>query len=124
VTTYPDAVALTLAHLAPLLAPVPVRSRVPDPRPVALLQVRRVGGGDGLVRDFPLLELTAWDADEDDAHNLLMSARSHVHAMQGQVIDGVQCYTVAEFSGPRQSDDPRTGTPRYVMTVELSLRAE
>ncbi|MGH3878066.1 MAG: hypothetical protein ACRDSK_13635 [Actinophytocola sp.] len=120
---YPDAVALVIAYLNPLLTP-PVVSRVPDPRPPEFLQVRRVGGTDLVVRDQPRLDFFSWAQTEKAAHDLCMQARSLIHATAGTTLLGVTCYRVEEFLGPHSADDDASGLPRYWMTVSLTLRAE
>jgi hypothetical protein len=120
-TTYPDAEALLIDYLAPVVA-VPVYTRVPRTRPARWLQVRRSGGVDDVVRDRPRIDLFAWAGDEDDAHDLCAAARSAVHDLEGTTLLGVACYGVVEFLGPTRADDRETGTPRMWMTVQLSLR--
>lgn len=120
-TTYPDAEALLIDYLAPIVG-VPVYTRVPRSRPAKWMQVRRSGGVDDVVRDRARLDVYAWGADESDAHDLCMAARSAIHAVAGTTLLGVACYRVEEFLGPNRADDRETGAPRVWMTVQLSLR--
>lgn len=124
---WPDAVGLVIAYLNPILDPVPVLSRVPQdsaPRP-PLQQVRRVGGPAlPPVRDLARLDFLSWHDTDPQAMALAMQAREAVWALSGTTLLGVTCYRVAEFMGPRQSDDPVSGTPRVWATYELMLRAD
>ncbi|GAA2618746.1 hypothetical protein SMC26_40305 [Actinomadura fulvescens] len=123
VLVFPDVEALICAHLTPILG-VPVRTRVPDPRPARWVQVRRVGGTlVDHVRDRARLDVFAWGTGDADANDLGAAARAALHAAAGTVIGGVPCYAVEEFLGPRRADDPLTGAPRVWLTVQLSLRA-
>ncbi|MFI6496911.1 hypothetical protein [Nonomuraea typhae] len=120
-TAYPDAEDLLGAYLAPVVG-VAVHARVPRQRPSRWMQIRRVGGVNDVVRDRPRLDVWAWGQDDGDAFDLLMTARSAVHDLEGTTLLGVTCYRVEEFLGPTRSDDRETGSPRMWMTVQLSLR--
>lgn len=120
-TSYPDAEDLLGAYLVPIVG-VPVRSRVPRERPARWMQVRRVGGVNDVVRDRPRLDVWAWAKDDSETFDLLMAARSAIHALEGTTLLGPACYRVEEFLGPTRSDDRETGSPRMWMTVQLSLR--
>lgn len=121
-TDLPDVEQLLVAYLEPILD-VPVRTRVPRHRPQRWLQVRRIGGVLEMPRDRPRVDLIAWGHDDGAAHDLCMAARVAVHALQGATLLGVVCYRVEEFLGPSRRDDIDTGTPRMLMTAQLSLRA-
>ncbi|WP_068922200.1 hypothetical protein [Planobispora rosea] len=121
-TDYPDAEALLVAYLAPIVA-VPVSTRVPRARPARWVQVRRIGGPQDIVRDRPRLDVISWAGDDGATWDLCTTARSAIHALKGTtLLGGVACYQVEEFLGPTRRDDPDTGTPRMWMTVQLSLR--
>lgn len=124
-TTYPDIVALLRTYLLPTVAPVAVTSRVPDPRPDRLVQVRRVGGTQlRPVRDRPRVDVICWAPTDPDAFALADTVRTAVHALAGTTLLGVVCYRVDEFLGPTQIDDPLTGTPRVMATYSLTVRAD
>lgn len=121
---FANATALLIDYLDLLLDPVPVVSRVPDTRPDAFVQVRRVGGSTLTVRDVARMDVFAWHhADEVEAMTLLLAARTHIWATAGNNLLGVTNYRVQEFLSPRQFNDPVSGTPRAWMTVQLDLRA-
>lgn len=120
-TTYPDVEKLLKTYLEPI-AGVPVHTRVPRTRPALWLQVRRIGGPDDIVRDRPRVDLIAWGGNDGAVHDLCMTARSAVHALQGTTLLGVACYRVEEFLGPTRRDDLESGAARMWMTVQLSLR--
>lgn len=122
---FPDANALLIAYLTPLVDPVPVVSRVPDPRP-PLVQVRRVGGAALMpVRDTARLDVLCWEATDLEAMDLALTVRAAVWALQGtSLLGGVPCYRVQEFLSPRLNDDPVTNSPRAWATYALDLRAD
>ncbi|MET9953507.1 hypothetical protein ABZ135_18420 [Streptomyces sp. NPDC006339] len=122
---FPDANGLLIGYLSPLLAPVKVASRVPDPRPVRLVQVRRVGGAaTAPVRDTARVDFFVWDIDDRAAMQLALTVRGHLWALSGTQLLGVPCYRVQEFLGPRLDDDPVTNVPRVWMTYSFDLRAD
>lgn len=122
---FPDVAALVVTYLAPIVGAVPVSSRVPHPRPPRFVQVRRVGGTPLTpVRDRPRLDVFAWAPIDPEAMSLALTVRSAIWALSGRTTLGVTVYSVAEFMGPRQDDDPRTGTPRVWATYELTVRAD
>lgn len=121
---FPDPVALTITYLAPLRAPVPVVSRVPQTRPDRLVQVRRIGGATQLVRDVARLDVFTWGTDDADAMALALEVRADLWALAGTTLLGPACYRVAEFLSPRHADDDRTGSARVWATYELTIRAD
>lgn len=121
---FPDANALLIAYLTPLRAPVKVVSRVPDPRPVQLVQVRRVGGAAlWPVRDQARLDVWVWAATDQAAMALALAVRADVWKLAGTSLLGPACYRVQEFLAPRLDDDPVTNSPRAWATYQLDLRA-
>ncbi|MDH2392314.1 hypothetical protein QCN29_26765 [Streptomyces sp. HNM0663] len=123
--SFPDANALLIAYITPLHAPVAVVSRVPDPRPQQLIQVRRVGGSAAPpVRDSARLDIWTWAPTDADAMALALTVRSEVWKLAGTTLLGPVCYRVQEFLAPRLADDPVTNSPRAWATYQLDLRAE
>lgn len=121
-TVYPDVEKLLIDYLEPIVS-VPAYTRIPHQRPEGeWLQIRRVGGVNDIVRDRPRLDVWAWAGDDAASHDLLMAARSAIHALKGTSTLGPACYQVEEFLGPTRSDDRETGSPRMWMTVQLSIR--
>lgn len=122
--SFTDPVAVLRRVLADGL-PVEVSTRVPDPRPVEFVQVRRVGGAAEMpVRESVRVDVWAWAATEPRAQWLASEARRLVWDLQGRTVDGMTCYRVGEFLGPRMFDDPETGTPRSWATYEVVVRAD
>lgn len=124
---YPDVVALLRTYLisAPVSIGVPISSRVPDPRPTRWLQLRRIGGPQRRpVRDNPRIDLFAWAVTDPDAWALAELARRHIHALAGTATLGPVVYRVEESLGPRQFDDPVTGSARVLATYSLDIRAD
>ncbi len=124
---YPDIITLLRTYLLPIVTPMTstVASRVPDPRPVRWLQVRRVGGTQQRpVRDRPRVDVIAWDDDEPGAWALADLARRSIHALQATTLLGPVVYRVDEFLGPTFTDDGLTGYVRCMATYSISIRAD
>lgn len=123
--TYPDIVGLLRTYLLPLVDGAPIASRVPDPRPARWVQIRRVGGTQQRpVRDQPRVDVICWAGDDPDAWTLAEQIRRAVHALAGTALLGPVVYRVDETLGPRQLDDPLTGSPRVMATYSISVRAD
>lgn len=121
---YPDVVALLRTYLLPIVIPTQVVSRVPDPRPDELVQIRRVGGTElRPVRDRPRVDVLAWAATEQEAWELADVLRVAIHALAGTVLLGPPVYRVDESLGPRMDDDPLARRPRVWATYTLDIRA-
>lgn len=122
---YPDVIALLRTYLLPIVTPVAVASRVPDPRPARLVQIRRVGGTQlRPVRDQPRVDVICWAEDDPAAWTLAELCRRSIHALAGTVLLGPVCYRVDETLGPMQIDDPQTGSPRVMATYLPTIRAD
>ncbi|MEU6204592.1 hypothetical protein ABZ814_13505 [Micromonospora musae] len=122
---YPDIVALLRTYLLPIVDPVGVVGRVPDPRPARLVQLRRVGGTQlRPVRDQPRVDAICWDATDPAAVALADTVRRAVHALAGTTLLGPTVYRVDETLGPMSIDDPLTGSPRVMATYSIAVRAD
>lgn len=124
-TGFPPTVALVVAYLAPILAPIHVGTEVPAVRPVEFVQVRRVGGPAlPPVRELVRLDVFAWAATEERATQVGGYVREAMWALQGLVIGGVPVYEIGEFMGPTMTEDDQTRTPQLWTTYELTVRAD
>lgn len=132
---FPDVVALLIAYLDPIVGAVAVASRVPNPRPGRLVQVRRAGGlAQSPVRDRARLDVFTWAPTEVEAMQLALTVRSAVWALAGTDTLGPMVYRVQEFMAPRAFDDERSdstaqvvnagASPRVWATYELTIRAD
>ncbi|MEU2180113.1 hypothetical protein [Streptomyces thermolilacinus] len=120
-----DVAPALIAYLADRIEGVRVVSRVPDPRPPRLLQVRRVGGAAvPPVRETVRLDIQAWDTSDPAAMQLALAARTHVWALAGTSLLGAACYRVEELLAPRLDDDPVTNSPVAWATYSLLMRAD
>lgn len=119
----PDVVTLVVAYLDALHSTPTVASRVPNPRPNELIEVRRVGGA-GLppVRDVARLDIFSWSATEIAAETLGATVRAQMLALARSSLGGVPVYRVEETLY-RQFDDPGSGAPRMWGTYAITLRA-
>lgn len=116
--TFPDVQLLAVAYLRPLLAPVPVGVRVPNPRPGQFVTLRRAGGVRGQVLDMPRLDFFAWAQTDEAAHDLVQEVRRHVVAMRDSHSAVVK---VDEFTGPIPEPD-ESAQPRWMASYEITLR--
>lgn len=126
----PDVIALMIAYLDGVMATdVKVATRVPDPRPAKLLQVRLVSQPKlPPVRRIARFDVFGWGADVTDetgAMDLGRTARDAINALIGTtLLGGVEVYRVEETLGLRQFDDDKTGTPRSWATYAVTHRDE
>lgn len=128
----PDVVDLICSWLrtelpnVPNQSAVPVHRAVPNPRPVAFVTVRLLGGA-GRDPALPVVDrarvaVESWAGNVAAAHDLAQNARAVVHAAQGAVLGSIQIYRVVEAGGPAELPDPISAQPRVTFTVELSVR--
>ena len=128
----PDVVDLMIAWLTaelpnvPDQTAVPIRRAVPNPRPVAFVTVRLIGGAGRdpslPVTDRAQVAVEAWAGNVAAAHDLAQNARAVVHTAQGATLGGIQIYRVVEAGGPVELPDPTSAQPRVTFTVELLVR--
>jgi len=112
---FPDAVLYVIEFLRAALPGTLVYSEVPEDRPETFIRVKRVGGlRNTVVTDRPRIDVHAWAATEEDAWDLMESARSHAMTLR----------RAAEVGGPQDLPDPDSGTPRYAFAFEFTLRGE
>jgi hypothetical protein len=124
---FPDGVAVVRAYLRDALVDrgedVPVRTRVPTPRPARFVRLERVGGTRlDRITDRPRIDVSCWADDEDVLADLVTLVRALVFAMPGY--RGVVAYDVVEVGGPTTLPDPESGQPRAAFAVEVSLRGK
>lgn len=128
----PDVVALCIAHVKSVLptipnqSAVPVHRSVPDPRPAAFVTCR-LAGGEGRSSALPVVDIVqvnfeAWGATVAAAHDLAQNARAAILSAKGAALSGVQVYNVEDFGPPVELPDPLSGRPRFVFSVQLSVR--
>jgi hypothetical protein len=125
---FPDAVSTVISALNAQLddlgyTGVPVRSRIPNPRPTRFVRVLRTGGPRvNVVTDAAQVTVEAWAASTADAHDLAQAARAIVNSLEGTVTGGVTVYGVNEFSGPADLPDPESEQPRYTWSASVNVR--
>lgn len=125
---FPDTVAAVIGALTTQLPDfgyggVPVRSRVPNPRPARFVLVFRTGGPRvNVVTDAAQVTIEAWATDAVDAHDLAQAARAIVGGLEGTVTGGVTLYGVDEFSGPAFLPDPASDQARFTWSVSVHAR--
>lgn len=124
---FPDAVDVVRAYLREALLArgldVPVRTRVPDPRPPQLVRIERVGGSRlDRITDRPRLDFECWGPDEGTLADLVKVVRALVFAIPGW--RGAVAYDVVDVGGPNTAPDPVSGQERSSFAVEVSLRGK
>lgn len=127
VVVFPDATAVTVGYLNGRLAArgvndVPVRSKIPNPRPSPFVMIHRVGGPRrDIVTDNARLDVECWGDTAHAAHDLAQLIRALIFDMVGTV-SGVPVYKVNEVGGVANLPDPLSDHPRYVFSVEVAMR--
>lgn len=124
-----DAQAAVIAELKVRLPglgfPVPVATRIPNPRPTEFVRVLRTGGfGSDISSDTATLVLEAYAANSTRAERLCAFALAAVQAAgRDGFMGGVPCRRVGVFSLPSELPDPSvTERYRYTTTVSAVLR--
>ena len=112
-----DVEGQAVALLKAALPGVYVATRVPNPRPVQHVRVRRTGGtGINLVQERPQLLIECWAADSVAAFDL--AGDCYV------VLDAEFCGPGNRPSSPTNNDDPNTSSPRYQFTLTPIVNLE
>lgn len=131
VVVFPDAELVAVGYLRTALAGRPesyaqgvtVGVLVPNPRTPPFVQVRRIGGLPRWpVMDVARLDLQVWHNTSAEAQNLAQLLHGLMWAVRGQAVGGTTVAHVEDFAGPMDFPDPDSTTPRYLLTVEWSLR--
>lgn len=107
---------------------VTVATRVPDPRPAKLVQLRLIGWPkQPPVRRIARVAIDAWGADvtdEEGAMALGITVRGLINALIGTTTLGVPVYRVEESAGLHQSEDPQSHIPQGSATYAITHRAD
>jgi len=117
---YPDVEALARQRLLDSSLGLPVSTAVPKPRPDRFIRLVASGGQQAtIVHRETKLTIECWSAvSEEDA--------SHMAEQVYELMDAWELVPV--FTGwastPYPQPDPKTGTPRYVMTCIIRTREE
>lgn len=130
---FPDAelVAVTVLRTA-LAAGTNIGTEWPADLPSKLTAgVVSVTRGGGAVVQRNVLEDVTLDIDvlaagKGQAHDLAQLVRANLRAAEGTTVDSAQIYTVADVSLiwlPYQPDAETTPVPRYVLVMQMRLRA-
>ena len=133
VVTFPDAelVAVTVLRAA-LEGGTHVGTEWPDglqqKLAAGVVSVTRGGGAtvQRYVTEDVTLDVDVLAATKGHAHDLAQLARAHLRAAEGATVDDAQIYTVTDVSLiwlPHQPDAETTPIPRYVLVVQMRLRA-
>lgn len=95
---------------------------VPAPLTLPLVRVQRVGGVADQTHDRARVLVECWADRSDTAADLCLLVRDLLRGLLGTV-DGWTVSRVLEVAGPSRIADPVTGTPRHLLTVEVTVRA-
>lgn len=127
VIVFPDVEDLLVTYLASRLPEYGRTARVsvaiPAPRPDEFVTVPRRGGVLATkVTDAATIGVECWAVSDAAALTLAQLCRGLIHALPGQVVNGVPFYRVQEFAGPGLLPDGLSGHARYVFTVSVHVR--
>ena len=117
-----DVTSLIVDHLTDALPDVTVGSRVPDPLPLPFVRVQRVGGVRDIAFDRARVLVECWGDGDPEAAALCGEVRDLLRRMRGD-IDGWAVSSTEEIGGPGHLADPDTATPRVLLTVTVTVRA-
>lgn len=120
VVAWPDVTLLATQYLRDRLGGVQVGSRIPCPRPVEFVVLRRVGGPrrNPLVDDARL-DVQVWAMTDERAMEIASLARYQLGLMP-QHVPAVRQF--GEDAGPNLIPDAPSDVPRVLLTVVLSVR--
>lgn len=120
VVAWPDVTLLATQYLRGRLGGVQVGSRIPRPRPVEFVVLRRVGGPrrNPLVDDARL-DVQVWAEADERAMEIASLARYQLGLMP-QHVPAVRQF--GEDAGPTLIPDAPSEVPRVLLTVVLSVR--
>lgn len=106
--------------VAAAVFPTPTTSDPRQPgRDYPVVVLRAAGGTSAVVSvDRPRLDAQVWHRDEFSAAALTQLVRGLLH----QLVGWGPVRAVRDFTGPVPIPDPESGQPRFLMTVELSMR--
>lgn len=123
---FPYHVLVAKNRIAQAIPGLRVATDVPATRPARFVTLEAIpsGGGYGRVKNRVLsrrrLLAYAWGTDESDAFNLAEDLRSVFLGMPGK---GLGVHAVDIVGEPARRDDVESGHRRFVMTVDLVMRA-
>ncbi|AID58829.1 minor tail protein [Mycobacterium phage Gaia] len=121
---YPYAPRIVKDYLTNTLpADVRVSTKVPANRPMKLVTIKMVParGGDNMVLSTRRLIIECWNADESAAGEL---SEVVLDAMEkAKYVKGNGIRDVVIVGSPGRLDNPDDPTPRFIMTVDVLLRA-
>lgn len=104
------------------MQPAKVVTNVPSTRPVKFIQLERVGGTVGLVRDSPLMLFRCWDVSRAAAAKFATDTMRQVSMVR--TLGGLPVYNKRVVGGPVFMPDPDTNIPRYQFTFQCDVRGK
>lgn len=116
-----DVEDVLVAYLAGALG-VPVSTQVPAERPELFVTLERLAGRrPNLVQDEATVGVRCW-GDLTSSATLAQRTYRLFDALGGQGVPGCYVYWPVKITGPANDPDPKSGTPRYRLTVTLRTR--
>jgi hypothetical protein len=120
----PNAEAAVVGLLALELVPVVVGTRIPNPRPVSLVRVQRVGGVErNFIQEQPTLLVECWGPTQTAAWDLAAKAWSLLQGRDTLEFNGMELRE-RHLSSPVNYPDPSTSSPRYQFTLQTTINLE
>ena len=118
------ALAVAGQLLRPLLAPIPVQTKMPEPRPDRIVLVRRPGGAMGnLVTDRPTLIFHCWALDDVDAEQIASRVRALLKHHQFALVGDYTLHGWREAGCSEHPDPAVTTHARWQVTGTLGISA-
>lgn len=99
-----------------------VLTNVPSTRPAKFIQLERVGGPVGLVRDSPLMLFRCWDVSRAAAAKFATDTLRQVSMVR--TLGGLPVYNKRVVGGPVFMPDPDSGDARYQFTFQCDVRGK
>lgn len=120
--TFPSATSFLIEYLV-TVTNVPVVG-LGIPAAGRFIKITRAGGQSDLdLTDAAQMTVEIYDQFPDSAELFAMEIRSHIHALEGRTVSGVNVKRVVEYGGPANLPDPRTPElARFTFTIALHLR--
>ena len=109
----------------PFVTGVQIGTRVPKNRIAPFVQVRNLGGG-AQRTGFRMSRIDAYvyHSTAEYAQSLASICLALLLSRTGKVVDGWSVVRAEHFAGPVDFPDPLTDAPRYLVTVEWTLRGQ
>lgn len=119
-----EALVIAALKASPGVSPVPVGTRVPNPRPASFVRVQRIGGIQiNMVQERPTILVECWGATDTAAWLLCVAAHEALEGREPLEVNGVELGS-RELTSPVNYPDPSTTSPRYQFQLQTTIDME